>query len=56
MQSMPNHSDCGIQWDYWMDLPPDGSDSNGEELVKGGMRAEDVDNVPQQCLGSANGK
>ena len=53
---MPDHSDFGIQWDYWVNLPPDGSDPNGKELVKGGMRAEGVDIAPQQCLGPTNGK
>ena len=34
---MPNHSDDGIPGDYWVTLSPQGSSSNGEELVRGGM-------------------
>ena len=56
MRPMPNYSDGGIRWDYWMTLPPDESDSNGEEPVKDGMRTEGVDNTPQQDLGPMNGK
>ena len=56
MESKLNDSDDGILWDEWVNFTPHGSESNGGELVKGGMRTEGVDNTPRQCLGPTNGK
>ena len=56
VQFMPHHSDGDFRLEGWVNLLPQGSGSNGEELVKDGMRTEGVANTPQQYLKLTNGK
>jgi len=53
---MPNQCNDGAPWDYWVTLSPQGSSSNGQELVRGGMWPDSFDNTLHWNTGSMDCK